>query len=778
MPTPQSPRGIAPNPYSRQPVKQRRGLADRRIETDRIEYYLGLTLAGHSPHIALIGERGVGKTSLLNAAQTIADEKGLLTVRIDLNEDKASSPGRFWYDFYSTLLLAAGRAGCWGGSHGEIYRALFAMIHMGQPAPIDMTVLQFPQIFAHHLSNLDAVNCVDALIVQDLQTVLDEATKGLNLRGLAILIDEADCIGTNVSLLQMFRNIFQRIDSVALVLAGTDAIFPRISEVFSPIPRQFHRISVEAFGSWADTWNLVCAPLDDETMYPNVETAVELHDLCGGDPAELQLYCHHMYTEIESGSTDKMSLQPRVFRRVMREYQETAPPSNDEVFAAIEGLPDSLLFESRWLRRERISCEQNVEIEWLEAELRAGEALGGSEAAEVAARVRDSYRALHAAGAITSADRFQLVGGAVAAGYWKSYVEVERSKRWFWNKSGYTDLVTHSVVRALANGTDAVVIRTPALADHVDAIAALRCLRAGGRVSKLAAVDVYPIVRVAIAGADSGISATAVDLKLVVGVGGASTVLRLSYLTAVDGSQVRTTVESWVESHLEVLERRKASVEVGEVEDWTVPSSEELQWLVHISEAPALPEKYFGPSVGMRALHKFDEGDVAAAADLFRQMIWYREDAFLRNNYAYCLLVLGEYNEAGSVLEQIPSKDANYMVRHNIAVQEILSGSVQSGVTRLELLWKEVQEERVREKLDAYSMLTLGAGLDTVTSRAELPVDAAVVLNLVTLGRLGRADAVLALEEQYPEKCAPWLGWAKKAGLQDGTGPRGGDTAE
>ena len=118
------------------------------------------------------------------------------------------------------------------------------------------------------------------------------------------------------------------------------------------------------------------------------------------------------------------------------------------------------------------------------------------------------------------------------------------------------------------------------------------------------------------------------------------------------------------------------------------------------------------------------------------------------------------------------------MVRHNIAVQEILSGSVQSGVTRLELLWKEVQEERVRDKLDAYSMLTLGAGLDTVTSRAELPVDAAVVLNLVTLGRLGRADAVLALEEQYPEKCAPWLGWAKKAGLQDGTGPPGGDTAE
>ena len=102
------------------------------------------------------------------------------------------------------------------------------------------------------------------------------------------------------------------------------------------------------------------------------------------------------------------------------------------------------------------------------------------------------------------------------------------------------------------------------------------------------------------------------------------------------------------------------------------------------------------------------------------------------------------------------------MVRHNIAVQEILSGSVQSGVTRLELLWKEVQEERVREKLDAYSMLTLGAGLDTVTSRAELPVDAAVVLNLVTLGRLGRADAVLALEGAVSREMRAMAGVGKE----------------
>ena len=583
-----------------------------------------------------------------------------------------------------------------------------------------------------------------------------------------MLIDEADCIGTNVSLLQMFRNIFQRIDSVALVLAGTEAIFPRISDVFSPIPRQFHRIDVEAFGIWADTWHLVCHPLEDTTMYPSIETAQELHDLCGGDPAELQLYCHHMYTEIESGSTDKMSLQPRVFRRVMREYQETARQSDDQVFTAIENLPDSLLFESRWLRRERVSCEQNVEIECLRAELHSGEPLNEGAAATVAATVRDSYDALRAAGVIASADRLELTGGAVAAGYWKSYVNVERGKRWFWNKRSYTELLTNAVVVALRKATDAVAIRTPALANDVDAVTALDRLRRGGRVAEVAAGDVYPVVQVVIEGASQKLSAVA-DVQLTVGVGGSSTVLGLSYLVRVDGPQVRAKVESWIESHRDLLQRHNTSLQVTDLEEWTLPSLEELQWLVYVANAPELPEEHFGLSIVMRAMRKFDDGDVAAAADLFRQMIWHRENSSMRNNYAYCLLVLGEHEKAGSVLQEIPTKEQTYMARHNIAVLEILTGSVQSGAASLELLWIEVREEQTREKLDAYCMLTLGERLNTVTSRAGLPVDAAVIVNLVILGRLKHSDAASALEKQYPDKYQAWLRWATEAWLTDGS---------
>lgn len=756
MPTTER-RAIAPNPYSRQPIRKPAGLADRRLETERIDYYLGLTAARQSPHIALIGERGVGKTSLLNAAQALAQEKRLLPIRIDLNEKKASSPGRFWYDFYSTLLLAAGAAGCWGGTSGEIYRSLFAMIHMGQPASIDMTVLQFPQVFANQLNDLDAVTCVDALIDADLHTVLAEAD-GIGLRGLAVLIDEADCIGTNIALLQMFRNIFQRIDSIALVLAGTEAIFPKISDVFSPIPRQFHRIDVEAFGDWSDTLNLICAPLNDPATHPSVATARELHELCGGDPAELQLYCHHMYRELETGSTARMSLQPRVFRRVMREYQATARTTNDDVFAAIEGLPASLLFESRWLRRHRISREQNVSVERLRAELRAGRPLREGETSEIDARVRDSYTALHEAGVIASPERLELVGGPVASGYWKSYVEVERSKRWYWNRLSYADLVTNSIVLALGDRTDAVAIRAMPTVEGTDATAALGKLRRGEQIDRVAAGDVFAMSQVTIKGRD-GEAEEAIDVGIVVGASGSSTPLRVSYLAVEGQADIRTAVETWIETQRELLERYHTTVEVKTMCRWALPSSDEMQWLAFASDAPdlTLREEYFGLPMVNRALREFDEGNIAGAAALFRQMLWHQEKGVMRNNLAYCLLVLGQHGEAGQVLAEIEARDETYMTRHNAAIQQVLSGEVDAGANRLEALWNEVREERSQERLDAYCMLTLNWGLGTVASRAELPTDAAVLINLVVLRRMERETAVTEIKGRYPNEYAAWV---------------------
>src|SRR5262249_24757294 len=147
------------------------------------------------------------------------------------------------------------------------------------------------------------------LVVSDFNACLVELrSKGLS--GIALLIDEADCIGKNVPLLQMFRNIFQTVEHCSLILAGTGAAFPSLSEVFSPIPRQLHSVNVKPFARWSDTMELVLLPIPKDiirTVAPKAAAMRELHELCGGAPDEIQLYCHHMYRSVEDGSSDRMS---------------------------------------------------------------------------------------------------------------------------------------------------------------------------------------------------------------------------------------------------------------------------------------------------------------------------------------------------------------------------------------------------------------------------------------------------------------------------------------
>ena len=121
---------------------------------------------------------------------------------------------------------------------------------------VEAAVLQAPFAFSCHEGPISDFECHDALIINDLQESIAELQRH-GMAGIALLIDEANCLGQNVPLLQMFRNIFQTVErACSLVLAGTDAVFPALSEVFSPIPRQFHRVDVKPFARWWDTRDL------------------------------------------------------------------------------------------------------------------------------------------------------------------------------------------------------------------------------------------------------------------------------------------------------------------------------------------------------------------------------------------------------------------------------------------------------------------------------------------------------------------------------------------
>lgn len=764
---------IPPNPYTLKPITKPSFLAGRSDELNTIEYYLSLTAAGQSNHLALIGERGVGKTSLLNSAESLARAKHLLAVRIDMNEDKGRSPGRFWVNLYSSLCLEAAEAGCWGGINSPIYESLFIMIHARQRVPLSDAVLQFPFAIATHQGSIDDLLCPDALIFHDLKVTLEELRRK-NLNGIVFLIDEANCLGANRPLIQMFRNIFQRIDGCSLILVGTEDIFPTLTEVFSPIPRQFHRISVKRFIHWADSQELIMRPfynppLDAHTnLMPETETNRYLHELCEGDPAELQLYCHHMYKIVQDGTGKRMMLQPQVFKDVLSAYRQTSPSNLESVLSAIEKLPDELLYKSKWFSWRYLTVEENSNRSLLTRELKAGGQLPESEKLEIREEIQASYNTLFESGIIETTDRLNLIGGPLTAGFWKSFVEVEKGERWIWRDQNYDSALNRTVINSLLAGTAAVFTST--FIEKSGVYQGLEALRAGEHPQEIKYYGVFDIMIVTMIGRDKN-ERQATDVTIKINHENVSEIAKLWYI----GSDVDSAsqIREFTSCRENVLEDYKLSVDLLEVRTWELPSNEEMHRLARIARV-TVPYEEFGPNQYQIALQKYMEGDIEGTIRLFERMIFDRDEPHLRNNIAFCLMLEGCLDEAR--LHVVKALDEAYwneknqknsydpIMHNNLALITYLQGdSSRASVLLNEAIsWIQQKNDKDYNPLGADAVLILNNKRNGVEPHANLPVDAAIILNLYLMNQLTNDELDEQLYHLYPEKHLHWLKLVKE----------------
>jgi hypothetical protein len=744
---------MPPNPYRRSPIKKLEDLAGRAREMKTIRYYLNLTASGDSPHLALIGQRGVGKTSLLNGAQSIARELKLLPVRLDLNELKAKSQGRFWHDLYQTLALSMVKEGCWGGEQGTIYAELLRMIHSRQPGSLEKAVMQIPYVFSCHQGSIDTFECPDALVVNDFKACLTELhSKGF--AGITLLIDEADCLGKNVPLLQMFRNIFQIVEHCSLLLAGTDAVFPALSEVFSPIPRQFHRVDVRPFARWSDTMDLVLRPLPKDIMdaiSPKPDVLQELHQLCGGAPDEVQLYCHHMYRSVEDGSSPRMKLSPQVFREVLREYRSNSSANVDAVLNSIEKLPDNLLFKSQWVSRRNLTLDENIQVSILRRELRESKALSENERADAAKELTEGYRVLFDAGIIEINNCIRLTGSPLTAGFWKSFVNVERSKRWSWNDESFADNLIDPITNAVGIACNAV-----SRIDNIhgrDAVAALQMLR-DGKTPPEFDEGMGEMIASALYARDNK-STHVAELTLKIESPAGKNTIQTRYFEKNGALIEKEQIQDWIDKHSALLAGKGISIVITEFDRWELPTALELHRLGLIS-GYRIP-KVFGPTQNEMAVLKFGEGDIRGCVEMLKKILADKDDAFVRNNLAFCQILTGDVAGGLANVTQAINKEYEPLLEMNKGIAEYLQGKVDAARVSLRNALQQLRDPEKGFNASASFVLILEPSEKKVKSHEDLPLDAAILINLWRVGDLPRVELETELVKINAEKSQTWL---------------------
>jgi len=334
-----------PNPYDfANPINDPELFAGRAKEIREIEYYLDHASRAPRPiNLAILGERASGKTSVLNMIEVKAEARGMMVVRVDLDEGDAHTELAFFLKVFDSMLITACSLDAYAGLVGRTYDCYRDMVDAYEiPSNKEFCSFIFPIQFAKAMaSGNSGASVSDTSFKRDIASIREQVD-----RPIVILFDECDVLATSRVHLEKLRNVFMNTPGFMLVITGTPRLFPIIDDVFSPIIRQFKSIEIGPFDEEDDTEACIRRPLEkagipdpaDLFDFETYQEVQEVHELAGGRPYEIQLICHFMFRRVQQGRARRMRLTLEVLDAVLDELHAGRDIWTRPVVAAVRNL--------------------------------------------------------------------------------------------------------------------------------------------------------------------------------------------------------------------------------------------------------------------------------------------------------------------------------------------------------------------------------------------------------------------------------------------------------
>lgn len=301
------------NPYDyANPVSDEEIFAGRRSELSQIATVLAQSGTG-SPvnYLAVHGQRAAGKTSMLNMIELMAEQHGCLAVRLDLVPADAG-PLAFFTKLYEELVGAV-RELC-GSERMPFTPREVRRIAAGLVQDDDFP-LEFPENLAQVRSGAPLS---EMALRRDLMDLGERAD-----RPVVVLVDEAQLIADDEDVLSLLRTLGTQLRGYVFVLAGTTELIDRINIVFDHLLRQFEFIEIARFTESSEIEECVLRPLvaagiGRKQVRGLSSLAEDLMRLTDGNPYEIQLYCHTMFSRWQRDAACGMKLSAEALDDVLK----------------------------------------------------------------------------------------------------------------------------------------------------------------------------------------------------------------------------------------------------------------------------------------------------------------------------------------------------------------------------------------------------------------------------------------------------------------------------
>ena len=321
------------NPYDYiKPIKDEKRFADRRSELKEIEYILDLTKGNTYFNVAILGERRVGKTSLLNIIGKEAGKRKLLTVMIKLDENNANLLEVF--KMIEEGIISE------GSKYGMFpkWKEHFSQLINGIEK-IEIPLL-LPKIYLSRKSKGD-VDVSYTTLENDMEELWKKAKKKLD--GIVVMVDESQLLARDKALLQRIRNLFETIDGYVLIFSGTPAMLENLAEVFSPIDRFFVKVYLGPFKTKEDAEEAILKPISGMNLKFDKDSMNEIIEISRRYPYEINLISHFAFRMAQEKGEEVIKLTDDVLESVVAQVQKMKEYKG--VFDSLSGKEKNFLID-------------------------------------------------------------------------------------------------------------------------------------------------------------------------------------------------------------------------------------------------------------------------------------------------------------------------------------------------------------------------------------------------------------------------------------------------
>lgn len=328
-------KGRRSNPYDwKFPVRDSQLFAGRTDELGLIEDEISRLTDERpvSPVLAIIGERKVGKTSLLLRIQEMCSTHSIICANVPIQDTIAADAWEFWHEVFSQLLMAVVKAGATieggdtgGAGFGFLTPAMSRQMHSDRPV-LSTEDLWFSRAYGAHISGTVQSFPAVHMIAKELGEIINCSSR-LGRRAVLLMFDEAQRFPSPGVVIQQLRHVFQNQDRCGIIFSGE----PSLERLFNDPTADFYEhakiVPIRNFTNHMDVMKCALLPLDDEEkVLMSPMTIDHLARLSQGKPNQIRLMCDTIYRRYAAGSQKDLSITrdalDDVIDEVATDYQD------------------------------------------------------------------------------------------------------------------------------------------------------------------------------------------------------------------------------------------------------------------------------------------------------------------------------------------------------------------------------------------------------------------------------------------------------------------------